>query len=411
MATDAAASAHGESCATSAAEPHDRDRVWRRQLVFWHGIAGVIFTVALYLTAVDDRGPRAASAVCVLVIALAYAVFGARGLHRQSRRWGAVYLAIAWPAFLAIVALNPQGDYYFLSFALFPQTWALLNRRAATWTTVGVIAALTVVRLATLPPSTSTLAAVLVSSAIGLALSLGMGLLIHVLVEEMERRADTIEVLHRTQADLAVAERAQGVFAERERLSREIHDTLAQGFTSVVTLARAADAALDRGDLATVRERLALLESTAAENLAEARLIVAAMTPGHLQQGTLAEALQRVVDTASAESGIDGRLTVVGSPVAAAANSEVVVLRTAQEAIANIRRHSGAASFSVRLDYADPERVGLEVRDDGQGFDPDLAPSGFGLVGAQSRAADLGSELLIDTAPGSGTTLRVSVPR
>jgi signal transduction histidine kinase len=235
--------------------------------------------------------------------------------------------------------------------------------------------------------------------------------LIHVLVEEMERRADTIDVLHRTQADLAAAERAQGVFAERERLSREIHDTLAQGFTSVVTLARAADAALDRGDLSTVRERLTLLESTAAENLAEARLIVAAMTPGHLQQGTLAEALQRVVDTASAESGIDGSLTVVGSPVAAAANSEVVVLRTAQEAIANIRRHSGAASFSVRLDYADPERVGLEIRDDGQGFDPSRAPSGFGLVGAQSRASDLGAELLIDTAPGSGTTLRVSVPR
>jgi signal transduction histidine kinase len=65
----------------------------------------------------------------------------------------------------------------------------------------------------------------------------------------------------------------------------------------------------------------------------------------------------------------------------------------------------------VRLDYADPERVGLEVRDDGQGFDPSLAPSGFGLVGAQSRAADLGTELLIDTSPGSGTTLRVSVPR
>jgi signal transduction histidine kinase len=176
-------------------------------------------------------------------------------------------------------------------------------------------------------------------------------------------------------------------------------------------LARAADAALDRGDPATARERLALLESTAAENLAEARLIVAALTPGHLQKGTLAEALQRVVDTATAESGIDGSLTVVGTPTAATANSEVVVLRTAQEAIANIRRHSGAARFAVRLDYDDPERIGLEVSDDGQGFDPDRAASGFGLVGAQSRAADLGSELLVDTAPGSGTTLRVSVPR
>lgn len=396
---------------TTAVVPQDRDLVWRRQLVFWHLIAGVLFAVALYLTAMDDRGPRLAGAACVTGIGLAYAVWGARGLQFQDRRLGATYLAVAWPLFLALVALNPRGDFYFLSFALFPQTWALLSRRSAVGVTVAVVAGLTVVRLATLPSTSSALMAVLVSSAITLALSLGMGLLIHVLVDEMERRADTIEVLHRTQVDLAAAERAQGVFAERERLSREIHDTLAQGFTSVVTLARAADAALDRGDLETVRERLSLLESTAAENLAEARLIVAALTPGHLQNGTLAEALQRVVDTASAESGIEGTLTVVGSPGTAAANSEVVVLRTAQEAIANIRRHSGAATFSVRLDYADPERVGLEVTDDGRGFDPSRATSGFGLVGAQSRAADLGTELLVDTAPGSGTTLRVSVPR
>jgi signal transduction histidine kinase len=279
------------------------------------------------------------------------------------------------------------------------------------WVTVVVVLGLGTIRLVTLPSGSSTVAAVLVSSAITLALSLGFGLLIHVLVEEMERRADTIEVLHRTQADLAAAERAQGVFAERERLSREIHDTLAQGFTSVVTLARAADAALDRGDVETARERLGLLEQTAAENLAEARLIVAALTPGHLQNGTLAEALQRVVDAAAAESGITGELTVVGSPGSAPANSEVVVLRTAQEAIANIRRHSGASSFRVRLDYHQPDRIGLEVTDDGRGFDADAVRGGYGLVGAQSRAADLGSELVVDTEPGSGTTVSVSVPR
>jgi signal transduction histidine kinase len=395
--------------ATAAA--HDRDLVWRRQLVFWHATFGVLFVVTLYLTAMDDRGSRLAGAACVAGIGIAYAVWGARGLQLQDRRLGTTYLAVAWPLFLLLIAMNPEGDYYFVSFALFPQTWALLSRRAAVWVTVAVVVGLSVVRLLTLPQSTGALMTIVVSSAITLALSLGMGLLIHVLTDEMERRADTIEELHRTQVDLAAAERAQGVFAERERLSREIHDTLAQGFTSVVTLARAADAALDRGDLETVRERLALLESTAAENLAEARLIVAALTPGHLQQGTLAEALQRVVDSASAESGIDGALTVVGSPATAAANSEVVLLRTAQEAIANIRRHSGASSFSVRLDYADPDRVGLEVNDDGQGFDPGRVRSGFGLVGARSRAADLGSELVVDAVPGSGTTLRVSVPR
>jgi signal transduction histidine kinase len=89
----------------------------------------------------------------------------------------------------------------------------------------------------------------------------------------------------------------------------------------------------------------------------------------------------------------------------------VAVLRTAQEAIANIRRHSGASSFQVRLDYHQPDRIGLEVTDDGRGFDADAVRGGYGLVGAQSRAADLGSELVVDTEPGSGTTLRVSVPR
>ena len=397
--------------ATPAPATPDRDLVWRRQLVFWHVIFGVLFAVALYLTAMDDRGPRLAGVACVAGIGVAYAVWGARGLQRQDRRLGAVYLAVAWPLFMLLIALNPRGDFYFVSFALFPQTWALLSRRAAIWTTVVVVVGLSVVRFATLPQSTGALMAILVSSAITLALSLGMGLLIHVLTDEMDRRADTIEVLHRTQADLAAAERAQGVFAERERLSREIHDTLAQGFTSVVTLARAADAALERGDVETVRERLALLEQTAAENLAEARLIVAALTPGHLQNGTLAEALQRVVDAAAAESGIAGELTVVGSPGSAPANSEVAVLRTAQEAIANIRRHSGASSFRVRLDYHQPDRIGLEVTDDGRGFDADAVRGGFGLVGAQSRAADLGTELVVDSAPGSGTTLRVSVPR
>ena len=393
------------------AAPHDRDLVWRRQLVFWHATFGVLFVVTLYLTVMDDRGLRLAGAACVAGIGIAYAVWGARGLQLQDRRLGTIYLAVAWPLFLLLIALTPEGDYYFVSFALFPQTWALLSRRAAVWVTVAVVVALSVVRLLTLPQSTSALMSIVVSSAITLALSLGMGLLIHVLTDEMERRADTIEELHRTQADLAAAERAQGVFAERERLSREIHDTLAQGFTSGVTLARAADAALQRGDVEAVRERLALLERTAAENLAEARLIVAALTPGHLQNGTLAEALQRVVDSASAESGIAGELTVVGAPGSAQTNSEVALLRTAQEAIANIRRHSGASSFQVRLDYGQPERIGLEVTDDGRGFDPAAVRGGFGLVGAQSRPADLGTELVVDSTPGSGTTLRVSVPR
>ena len=98
-----------------------------------------------------------------------------------------------------------------------------------------------------------------------------------------------------------------------------------------------------------MRERLALIEQTAADNLSEARLIVAEMTPGHLQSRTLSEALQRLVDAVSAESGMAGTLRVEGEPVVLPANSEVVLLRTAQEGLSNVRRHSGATTFEVSL--------------------------------------------------------------
>ena len=127
---------------------------------------------------------------------------------------------------------------------------------------------------------------------------------------------------------------------ERERISREIHDTLAQGFTSVVALSRAAESALARGDVATARDRLLLIERTAADNLDEARLIVAELTPGHLQSRTLAEALERLGAAVTSENGLRAEVCVAGDPVPLGGAAEVVILRTAQEALANVRRHA-----------------------------------------------------------------------
>ena len=121
---------------------------------------------------------------------------GGPGLQLQDRRLGTIYLAVAWPLFLLLIALTPEGDYYFVSFALFPQTWALLSRRAAVWSPWRSSSRSAWCAFSTLPQSTSALMSIVVSSAITLALSLGMGLLIHVLTDEMERRADTIEELH-----------------------------------------------------------------------------------------------------------------------------------------------------------------------------------------------------------------------
>ena len=198
---------------------------------------------------------------------------------------------------------------------------------------------------------------------------------------------------------------------ERERLSREIHDTLAQGFTSVLALARAADAALARDDVGTARERLALVESTAADNLREARLIVAELTPGHLQSRTLAEALDRLVTAVSTETSVRSRLVLNGEPVALGGATDVVLLRTAQEALSNVRRHSGAGTAVVELSYADPDRVVLEVSDDGRGFTPAEHRPGFGLDGLTARVAELGGAVSVTSAPGEGTRVRMEVPR
>ena len=289
--------------------------------------------------------------------------------------------------------------------------WAILPRNKAAGTVVLAVVGIGLVRMWQGPHTGDEFVGIAISTVIMLVLSLTLGLFIDRIISEADTRARTIDELKRTQAELAVVERAQGVAGERERISREIHDTLAQGFTSVVTLARATELALDRGDLAAVRERLQLIEQTAADNLSEARLIVAEMTPGHLQSRTLSEALQRVVDAVSAESGMRGTLRVEGEPVVLSANSEVVLLRTAQEGLSNVRRHSGATTFEVCLTYATDGPVALALSDDGIGFEPGEQARGYGLDGATARAAEVGGRFDVDSAPGEGSRLRVEVPR
>ncbi len=221
-----------------------------------------------------------------------------------------------------------------------------------------VVVAFSLVRWAQREFSAGRLAEILISGTISMGLSLSLGLFINRIVGEAESRAETIDELRATQARLAAAERDRGVHEERERMSREIHDTLAQGFTSVVALSRAAEAALARGDVATARDRLRLVERTASDNLDEARLIVAELTPGHLRSRTLAEALERLGAAVSSENGLRADVRVAGEPVPLGGSGEVVILRTAQEALANVRRHASAHRVDVTLAYDDPRAGG-----------------------------------------------------
>ena len=189
------------------------------------------------------------------------------------------------------------------------------------------------------------------------------------------------------------------MLAERERLAREIHDTLAQGFTSVVVLLELAESDVDT-DPAAARRRLATARETARQNLAEARALVAALSPADLQAAPLPEAIGRLVDRFGAETGLPARLAVTGEPQPLAANREVVLLRSAQEALANVRKHAGAGRVEVSLDCT-ATGTSLAVLDDGSGFDPAAPTGGYGLAGMRRRVEEIGGTLCRQwTGPG-----------
>ena len=202
--------------------------------------------------------------------------------------------------------------------------------------------------------------------------------------------------------------------AERERLAREVHDTLAQGYTSIVVLAQTAAAALPP-DTDDVAERLALIEEVARENLGEARAMVAAFAPVALDSATLLEALQRLAERFGRETGIVTRLdtsALDGVDTGLTRSEEIVLLRGAQEALANVRRHASASAVVLRVSRVgsdDGSQVSVHVEDDGVGFDPASA-AGVGLAGLRDRAEEVGGVVDVVSAPGEGTRVTVRVP-
>ncbi len=235
---------------------------------------------------------------------------------------------------------------------------------------------------------------------------------IHAILRQSMRRQALIHELQTTQDELAAAERREGVLAERQRLAREIHDTLAQGFTSIVMHLEAADQALP-GDEAAVRRHLDFARRTARESLEQARRVVQDLQPQQLDQVTLPEAIQRVAAAWAEETGIKAEVAITGDSRPLPPELEVTLLRTAQESLANIRRHAAAHQAALTLSYM-PDLVVLDVQDDGVGVGrlPTAAgpEGGFGLQAMRERVTQLGGTLLIESAPGEGTTLVVELP-
>lgn len=234
-------------------------------------------------------------------------------------------------------------------------------------------------------------------------------------MRESAERKRLIEQLEAAQRSLAAAERQAGILQERQRLAHEIHDTLAQGFTSIVMQLEAADLVLPEDEKAA-RLRLQQARETARLSLAEARRLVQALRPEPLDGASLPEAMQRVVERWQQENKVQIKFSVTGEPCPLHPELEVSLLRLMQEGLANVQRHAQAHQVTVTLSYME-DQVALDVQDDGVGFDPqsvallvNQGSGGFGLQAMRERLAQLGGQLIIESAPGQGTTLAIQIP-
>jgi signal transduction histidine kinase len=231
-----------------------------------------------------------------------------------------------------------------------------------------------------------------------------------------EERRTTVQQLEASlaeneglQAQLVAHAREAGVHDERRRLAREIHDTLAQGLTGVIMQLEAAEQGAEHP--ATVRRHLGAAAELARTSLAEARRSVHALAPEALTQGRLADALQELVTGWSERTGLPATATVTGPLRPCAVAVEVALLRVAQEALANVAKHADARRAGVTLSQLD-DRVVLDVRDDGHGFDPSAVDPGasFGLRAMRQRVEELGGELAVETHLGRGTAVSATIP-
>jgi signal transduction histidine kinase len=388
--------------------------VWERRLASTARVIPyfvLVLTTALYLIIADD--PRPAKLVNLGIAALAGLwMLWWFTLHPSWRERRVLMMIFVGGviAFFAVLGLR-HSMFGFFSYAGYIYAIEVLPGR---WKSVGVGAtgffAATSLVGGFPDPNWKSIAVYLAVVAFILVLAFTFTFLGHITTEQSRKRKQMVEQLAATMeenaglhAQLLIQAREAGVLDERQRMAREIHDTLAQGFTGIITQLQAAEQSGDwRGHVDTAAR-------LARENLTEARRSVHALRPGPLENAALPEALAEVVDGWVDAEGVHVELTTTGTARPMHPEVEVALLRTAQEALANVAKHARASRVGLTLSYME-DLVTLDVRDDGVGFDPDVDSTGFGLMTMRQRVSRLAGALEVESEPGGGTAVSASVP-
>jgi len=380
--------------------------LWTSRFWIWdvYLIAGSVVAVVIVLLFPNRTELRSLVAAALLVTLIGWLIgfgFSQSATQRGGPRL-VVFLCGALLLIVSAMALTPTA------FGALPVAYPLLFMSLATAPAVIATVAISVVPLLSQLGWYGTdgrdLAITAALTGMTLVISPMIGIWVRSAIAQGQRLETVTAELASSRAEAARLAHTAGMTAERGRLAREIHDTLAQGFTSIVTLSQAADAIWDT-DSDAAHTQVRLIEQTARDNLVESRAIVADLSPTPIADASLADALRRLGERHLAETGVP--VSVSASSAALPTAIEVVLLRSAQEALANVRKHAQATGVDMVLCQSSGT-ARLTVRDNGIGFDSPRP--GYGLTGMRQRVQQVGGTIRVDSAPGTGTFLEVEVP-
>jgi len=365
-------------------------------------LAGLVIVRALV---VPSSSTIAIVAVAVVLIATYFVGAAlARGAGTRGHAAGLIWLALLTVEWAALLWLSTEAAYL-----VFPLFFLYLHLLGGRWGAVAILLS-TAAAIVALGLHGGWTVGGVVGPLVGAGVALLIGLGYQALAREAAEREALMRELLDTRDQLAVTEHESGVLAERARLAREIHDTLAQGLSSIQLLLHAAERADPDGPGV---EHIRLARETAATGLADARRFIRELAPPDLDDQGLGGALRRLARTQWAAQGLAVEVRVADA-VPLPMHMQTALLRIAQGAIANVVQHAHADSAVIEL-VADADGLRFTVSDDGDGFDLRAAESGdggatsdsFGLQAARERVQQLGGTLVVESAPGRGTSLTV----
>ncbi len=339
-----------------------------------------------------------ASWIIALAIILFASYIGGAFLTRSHASAAArtLWLSLVSLEGLALVFLTSDG-----AFLVFPLFFLQLHLLRARWA-VPAIAVSTAVTVAALALHTGWSVGGVIGPIIGATVAVVIGLGYRALYRETRQRQQLIDELMATRAQLAAREHEAGVLDERSRLAREIHDTVAQGLSSIQLLLHAAERGGITGD---ALDQVQLARQTAAANLDDTRRFIRELTPHALDGHTLVDAVTRLAAAASRD-GLSVNLHLSGNSRTLAMPLETTLLRIAQASLSNVAQHASATHAELTLTYLD-DWVSLDIVDDGRGFNPAVIdrPGSFGLISLRERVERLGGTLSVESRQGVGTAI------